>query len=110
MDKEKGLKLRQLQLFLVIIYIGSLCISILLLYNEINKLKNKPFFKQRNIEIINRIAQLIIFSLFLYITYESNTPHYNMKMLASLASIASAIILLYTTIVEKDNSILKQKS
>lgn len=107
MDKEKELNLRYLQLFLIIAYMGSLCITILLTYNEINKLKNKPYFKQRTVEIINRIAQLIIFALLLYITYESNTPHYNMKMLAAIASIISALILLYTTIVEKDNSILK---
>lgn len=109
MNKQKEINLRYLQLFLIIIYIGSLCISIILLYNEINKLKGKNSFQQRNIEIVNRIAQLIIFALFLYIAYESDTPHYHIKILASLASIASAIILLYTTVVEKDNSVLKPR-
>lgn len=104
MNKEKELNLRYLQLFLTIVYMGSLCITIILTYNEINKLKNKPYFNQRTTEIINRIAQLIIFALLLYITSESNPPNYNMKMLASIASIISASLLLYTTIIEKDNS------
>ena len=108
MNKEKELNLRYLQLFLTIVYMGSLCITIILTYNEINKLKNKPYFNQRTTEIINRITQLIIFALLLYTTHKSHPPHYNMKMLASIASIISALILLYTTIIEKDNSIPKK--
>lgn len=100
MKKEKELKLRYFQLFLTITYMGSLCITILLIYNEINKLNNKPYFKQQTTELINRIAQLIIFSFLLYITYESNTQNHNLKILASITSIISALILLYTTIVE----------
>lgn len=106
MNKEKEINLRYLQIILIIIYIGSLCVSILLLYNEINRLNSKFFFKQKPIEIINRIIQLIIFLFFLYVTYESDTPHYDIKMLAAITSIIGAIILLYTTIVEKDNNIL----
>lgn len=108
MKKEKELRLRYFQLFLTIVYMGSLCISILLTYNEINKLKNKPYFKQQTTELINRIIQLIIFSLLLYITYESNTTHHNLKLLASLASIISALILLYTTIIENNNFASKE--
>lgn len=108
MKKEKELKLRYLQLFLTIAYMGSLYITILLIYNEINKLNNKPHFKQQTTEIINRIAQLIIFAFLLYITYESNTPHHNLKVLASIASIISALMLLYTTIIESNPYTLKK--
>lgn len=108
MNNEKELKLRYLQFFLIIAYIGTLCITILLTYNDINKLKNKSYINYKDTEIINRIAQLIIFALLLYITYESNTPHYNLKILASLASILSALILLYTTITETNQTSCKK--
>ncbi|MDD3267656.1 MAG: hypothetical protein PHC75_10825 [Burkholderiales bacterium] len=108
--KNEEIKLLDIQMVATIIFIASLIISLLLIYNEkLKLLKLKTIFgnkEEQDINIINRIVVLILALVFLYANYKdyelSKTPNelkYNsLELFSSCLITIASIIILYVVV------------
>lgn len=85
------------------IFIVTIIISIILLYNQLLQIENrKPLFNLSiaiDINLINNIVVTILTLFFLYSNYTSNQRrYYNLRLTSSLLDIISACIVLYIAI------------
>lgn len=81
--KNKEIQLVNLQMSSNIIFIGTIIVSFILLYNrKLSLTKNQSFLNARQKYIINLLNQLIVLALtfvFLYIIYERYNDNTNPK-------------------------------
>ena len=111
MDKEKEVKLLDIQLIATILYIVSLIISISLTINDkqITKKKKSIFTNNqaKNLAIFNRIFIVGLTLTFLYISYQNRDIAkkekkkiwpFDLQMYASELSLLATIIVLYVVI------------
>lgn len=111
MDKEKEVKLLDIQLIATILYIVSLIISISLTINDkqITKKKKSIFTNNqaKNLSIFNRIFIVVLTLTFLYISYQNRDIAkkekkkiwpFDLQMYASELSLLATIIVLYVVI------------
>ena len=111
MDKEKEVKLLDIQLIATILYIVSLIISISLTINDkqITKKKKSIFTNNqaKNLSIFNRIFIVGLTLTFLYISYQNRDIAkkekkkiwtFDLQMYASELSLLATIIVLYVVI------------
>jgi amino acid transporter len=81
--KNKEIELVNLQMASNIIFIGTIIVSFILLYNrKLSLSKDQPFLNARQKYIINLLNQLIVLALtfvFLYIIYERYNDNTNPK-------------------------------
>ena len=108
MNNKEEKELLYLQIIGSIIFIVSISISIILTINNINKINNKkPFFNQKEediISLINRTIITIIAITFTYISYQfykMNNFNKNIskkELTSSILNLISTLILLYATI------------
>ncbi|NLL44660.1 MAG: hypothetical protein GX247_03220 [Mollicutes bacterium] len=106
--KNKEIKLLNLQMIGNIVFIGTLIVSLILLYNKkLSLLKAKTFLNSKEKDLIYVSNQFIVFILaliFLYINYEKYKDYNNSKekdleslnLIASLLIFIATIITLYT--------------
>lgn len=106
--KKKEIKLLNLQMIGNIVFIGTLIVSLILLYNKkLSLLKAKTFLNSKEKDLIYVSNQFIVFILaliFLYINYEKYKDYNNSKekdleslnLIASLLIFIATIITLYT--------------
>ena len=98
-----------LQIFGSIIFIITIIVSIILTYNNIERMdKKKPLFNQKqenNISLTNRLIITTIATIFTYISYkfyeinkEKNDKISKKELIASIFALISSLILLKTTI------------
>ena len=112
MNNNKDTKLLYLQIKTTSVFIITLLISIILTYNNIQKINNKKTILKENenaIIIINRIIITLIAIIFTYISYEFYKENSNKSskqdFIASLLTLVSTFILLKTTIENTTNNI-----
>ena len=111
MDKEKEVKLLDIQLIATILYIVSLIISISLTINDkqITKKKKSIFTNNqaKNLSIFNRIFIVGLTLTYLYISYQNRDIAkkekkkiwpFDLQMYASELSLLATIIVLYVVI------------
>lgn len=111
MDKEKEVKLLDIQLIATILYIVSLIISISLTINDkqITQRKKSIFTNNqaKNLSIFNRIFIVGLTLTFLYISYQNRDIAkkekkkiwpFDLQMYASELSLLATIIVLYVVI------------
>ncbi len=111
MDKEREVKLLDIQLIATILYIVSLIISISLTINDkqITKKKKSIFTNNqaKNLSIFNRIFIVGLTLTFLYISYQNRDIAkkekkkiwpFDLQMYASELSLLATIIVLYVVI------------
>ena len=111
MDKEKEVKLLDIQLIATILYIVSLIISISLTINDkqITQKKKSIFTNNqaKNLSIFNRIFIVVLTLTFLYISYQNRDIAkkekkkiwpFDLQMYASELSLLATIIVLYVVI------------
>ena len=111
MDKEKEVKLLDIQLIATILYIVSLIISISLTINDKQiTQKKKSIFNNnqaKNLAIFNRIFIVGLTLTFLYISYQNRDIAkkekkkiwpFDLQMYASELSLLATIIVLYVVI------------
>lgn len=111
MDKEKEVKLLDIQLIATILYIVSLIISISLTINDkqITQKKKSIFTNNqaKNLSIFNRIFIVGLTLTFLYISYQNRDIAkkekkkiwpFDLQMYASELSLLATIIVLYVVI------------
>lgn len=111
MDKEKEVKLLDIQLIATILYIVSLIISISLTINDkqITQKKKSIFTNNqaKNLAIFNRIFIVGLTLTFLYISYQNRDIAkkekkkiwpFDLQMYASELSLLATIIVLYVVI------------
>lgn len=109
--QKKQIELLTIQLWTTVIYLASLFISILLTYDDRQRLKNESaiFSKKQNnkISIFNRWFVLVLTLSYLYISYNNakitkqkgqKTLPSNLQLLSSELSTIGAIIVLYVVI------------
>jgi len=109
--KEKKLTLLNYQIISSILFIISIVISIVLTYDEKQQvLKKDRLFSEtfdKYLNLFNRILSLSIVAFILYINYatyeiqkqkRSNLDSFRHQIYASIFSLISAIIVLYTVI------------
>lgn len=109
--QKKQIELLTIQLWTTVIYLASLFISILLTYDDRQRLKNESAIfsrKQNNkISIFNRWFVLVLTLSYLYISYNNakitkqkgqKTLPSNLQLLSSELSTIGAIIVLYVVI------------
>lgn len=113
-NKEKESLLITIQIISSIVSIGTVIISIILLYNEQLEINNKePFLDAeaaQKLTTFNRILILIIFIVFLVINYilydiskeegEDLKP-YELQIIASYFSLFAASIALYVVLLQR---------
>lgn len=113
-NKEKESLLITIQIISSIVSIGTVIISIILLYNEQLEINNeKPFLDAeaaQKLTTFNRIVILIIFIVFLVINYilydiskeegEDLKP-YELQIIASYFSLFAASIALYVVLLQR---------
>lgn len=106
-NEEKDLL--YLQIFGSLIFIITITISIILTYNNIERIDKKiPLFNQKqenNISLTNRLVITTIAIVFTYISYkfyeinkEKNDEISKKELIASIFALISSLILLKTTI------------
>lgn len=112
-------KIIDIQIIATILFIGSLCVSLLLTYNDKYKniygnglLDNQTIYI---ISVLNRIIVVILSLVFLYINYinkeiaknkGSNTKAFDLQIMASELSILAALIVTYVVINSGEYSII----
>ena len=106
-NEEKDLL--YLQIFGSLIFIITITVSIILTYNNIERMnKKRPLFNQKqenNISLTNRLVITTIAIVFTYISYkfyeinkEKNDEISKKELTASIFALISSLILLKTTI------------
>lgn len=106
-NEEKDLL--YLQIFGSLIFIITITVSIILTYNNIERIdKKRPLFNQKqenNISLTNRLVITTIAIVFTYISYkfyeinkEKNDEISKKELTASIFALISSLILLKTTI------------
>ncbi|MBQ8892231.1 MAG: hypothetical protein IJ068_05190 [Bacilli bacterium] len=108
--KEKELKLINGQIIGILLFIISLLISLLIIYNEKLIKLNKPYFftnhESLNITLINRILLVILGIYFVYDAIERkklNNTDSNLQIIASLLALAASLVILYIIIINYNN-------
>lgn len=107
--KSEEKDLLYLQIFGSLIFIITIIVSIILTYNNIERMdKKKPLFNQKqenNISLTNRLIITTIATIFTYISYkfyeinkEKNDKISKKELIASIFALISSLILLKTTI------------
>ena len=107
--KSEEKDLLYLQIFGSIVFIITIIVSIILTYNNIERMdKKKPLFNQKqenNISLTNRLIITTIATIFTYISYkfyeinkEKNDKISKKELIASIFALISSLILLKTTI------------
>ncbi len=112
-------KIIDVQIVATVLFIVSLCVSLLLTYND--KYKNvygKGFIDNETnykISVLNRILVVILSFVFLYVNYSNkqiaknkgeNTQPFNLQIMASELSILAALIVTYVVINSGEYSII----
>lgn len=110
-NPEKEIKLLEVQLIASLLFIGSLIISCIITYNDIEDLKGDPTLftedEENKLAIFNRILVVAITLVFLYISYQNlqirkvkeNDPGpFVLQLLASELTTLASIIVLYAVI------------
>ena len=113
MKKEKEINAITIQIIVSIISIGTVLISIILLYNHQLELKNEETFlspeETQKITTLNRILVVIVLTIFLIINYYlyyiskqegENLKPYKLQIVASYLTVAAALIGLYVVLKE----------
>ena len=112
MDKnQKEIDLINKQIYTTYVYMGTVILSIVLLYNNKNVLqKKKSFFSKgmdKNLSILNRSIILVTSAIFLVLNYqhiqkgdvsERELASENLQIEASWLTLVASIIVLYATI------------
>lgn len=112
MDKnQKEIDLINKQIYTTYVYMGTVILSIVLLYNNRNVLqKKKSFFSKgmdKNLSILNRSIILVTSAIFLVLNYqhiqkedvsERELASENLQIEASWLTLVASIIVLYATI------------
>lgn len=112
MDKnQKEIDLINKQIYTTYVYMGTVILSIVLLYNNRNALqKKKSFFSKgmdKNLSILNRSIILVTSAIFLVLNYqhiqkgdvsEGELASENLQIEASWLTLVASIIVLYATI------------
>lgn len=115
--KNKETQLLYIQMYGSILFIITIFVSTILTYNTIQKNKNSKTifskYEENEITMINRIVITILVIIFTYINYcfyqinkqknKSNIP--KQEFIASILTLISGFILLYTTYKSVENSI-----
>lgn len=112
-NRQKEIKLLNIQLLTSLTVIITIIISILLTYNQKQDIQNKKtlFTKKQthNISYINRLTILITSSIFLYINYKlykiskkegEDLLVYHLQITASILSTIAALIVFYVVSIE----------
>ena len=111
--KNEEMKINDINLVTTVIYMSSLVVALLLIYNEKLRLSNKqPIYNRQeeyNINLITRIVVLGTTLAFLYADYKNyeRAPnpmrkYFNtLEVIASWLFVIAAIILLYIAITDR---------
>lgn len=112
-NRQKEIKLLNIQLLTSLTVIITIIISILLTYNQKQDIQSKKtlFTKKQthNISYINRLTILITSSIFLYINYKlykiskkegEDLLVYHLQITASILSTIAALIVFYVVSIE----------
>lgn len=110
-NTEKEIDLINKQIYTTYIYLGTVILSILLLYNNRRVLKKEePFFRKNmdnNLSILNRSIILVTGAIYLILNYkhikigdvgQGELASENLQIEASWLSLIAGIIVLYATI------------
>lgn len=113
-NKNKEIKLINLSIIAITIFIITLLISLLLNYNEKLKLENKKFiFDEKQgiyISLINRTIVLIIALYFIYNSYirqkidNKDDFNSNLELLAAFLAFISSFIAFYIVFINLNNN------
>jgi hypothetical protein len=118
-NNNNNIKYINVQIIATYLYIVSLCISLLLTYNEKFEIQNKKTIftnkSSNRLSIFNRILVVGIVLTFLYINYKSfinakkkkkDLTPFSLQLTASELSTISAVIVLYVVITSGQYSIV----
>jgi len=110
-EKNNEVQLLEIQIIASILYIASLCLSILLTYNDRQIAKKEKTLltnkQAANLSIFNRVFIVVLTLVFLYTTYQSRENAkkgnqkiwpFDLQMYASELSLLATIIVLYVVI------------
>lgn len=110
-NTEKEIDLINKQIYTTYIYLGTVILSILLLYNNRRVLKKEePFFRRNtdnNLSVLNRSVILVTSAIYLLLNYkhisigdvrQGALASENLQIEASWLTLIAGIIVLYATI------------